>query len=257
MSRWVATALSLLAAACATIVAPPEVPSLPVDREMALEAYARVLDRFVDDRGCVDFASLSRDRRDLDSYVRFIADTPLEAFTPGDERLAHLVNSYNALSMFNVIESGIPETHAGLRKVRFFVLRRLVIGGRAMSLHAYEDDVIRKVGDARVHFALNCSALGCPVLPRKPFAASDLQAALDRETRRFFSTPDHLRIGDGLRVVLVSELIAFYAEDFGPDDAARLKFVGRYAPRPVPKDYEIRYLPFDWTIANSRTRAGL
>ena len=36
-----------------------------------------------------------------------------------------LINACNALSMFNVIELGIPGTHAGLNKVTCFYLRRL------------------------------------------------------------------------------------------------------------------------------------
>jgi hypothetical protein len=243
--------LALLLAACVTIGPPAPVSSIPVDREAALGAYARVLEGFVDERGRVDFVALSRDRADLDAYVRFVAETPLDAFAPGDERLAHLIDSYNALSMFNVIESAIPESHAGLRKVRFFVLRKFVIGGHPMSLYAYEDEVIRAQGDARVHFALNCSALGCPVLPRRPFSSGDLQRTLERETRRFFSTADHLRVDDERGVVHVSELLRFYSGDFGPDEAARIAFVSRYAPRPVPAGYEVRYIPFDWTVAAS------
>ena len=42
---------------------------------------------------------------------------------------AHMVNAYNALSMFNVVASGIPATHAGFNKVTFFYLRKLAVGG--------------------------------------------------------------------------------------------------------------------------------
>ncbi|MCI0400628.1 MAG: DUF547 domain-containing protein [Gammaproteobacteria bacterium] len=51
-----------------------------------------------------------------------------------------------------------------------------------MSLYAYENDVIRKLGEPRVHFALNCVALGCPILPKKPFTGKWLDAELERET---------------------------------------------------------------------------
>jgi hypothetical protein len=252
MARIAPLLFALVAMACAPIVSPPEaVPTARVSPESAIAAYARVLERFVDDRGRVDFAALARDREDLDAYVRFIADTPLEAFAPGDERLAHYINSYNALSMFNVIESGIPRSHSGLRKVRFFALRRLMIGGRPISLYAYENDVIRKAGDPRVHFALNCSALGCPVLPRRPFTGPDLQQELDRETRGFFSATAHFGIDHAARAVYVSELLRFYKEDFGPDEAARIAFINRHAPEPVPDGYAFRDLPFDWTIADS------
>lgn len=245
--------LALMAAACtvavpmrgpgeADVTGPPE----------AIAAYATVLEKFVDDRGAVDFEALARDRKDLDIYIRFIAATPLESFAAGDERLAHYINSYNALSMFNVIESGIPASHAGWRKVVFFWLRRFVIGGRRLSLYAYQNDIIRKVGDARVHFALNCSALGCPILPRQPFSRGSLQVELERETRGFFSSPEHLRIVPADQVAHLSELLRFYNEDFVAHAGSVRAFVNRYAVERIPDDFEIRFIPYDWTIANAR-----
>jgi uncharacterized protein DUF547 len=53
------------------------------------------------------------------------------------------------------------------------IKRKFIIGGRAMSLYAYESDIIRKLGEPRIHFALNCSALGCPILPSTPFSGKD------------------------------------------------------------------------------------
>ena len=249
-----ATLLACFALAACAVGPPPRLEGAPAvaSAGQALAAYARVLQRFVDARGAVDFEALASDRADLDTYVRYIAATPLDSLAPGDERLAHYINSYNALSMYNVIESGIPASHYGLRKLVFFVLHRFDIGGERMSLYAYENDVIRKVGDPRVHFALNCSAVGCPRLPRKPFTATGLQDELDRETRRFFASPDHLRIDRAGKVVHVSELLEFYREDFEAHAPSLLAFVSRYAPEPVPTDYEVRFIPYDWTIADSR-----
>jgi len=232
--------------ACSTLVRVPEAP-VAGRGGPPIEAYARVLERFVNDRGEVDFTALARDRADLDAYVIHVAGTPFGDFAAGHERLAHYINTYNALSMYNVLDSGIPETHAGWRKVRFFYLKELVIGRRLMSLYAFENDVIRKLGEPRVHFALNCSARGCPILPRAPFTARDLEEELDRETRRFFSEARNLRVDQAQRTVYVSELLDFYPEDFGPD---LIRFVARFSPEPIPPGYGVAFIEYDWTIAD-------
>lgn len=63
--------------------------------------------------------------------------------------------------MFNVIESGIPASHAGWRELKFFVFRKFLVGGQMMSLYNFENDVIRpstrSLGDPRIHFALSWS----------------------------------------------------------------------------------------------------
>ncbi|HET7527714.1 MAG TPA: DUF547 domain-containing protein, partial [Burkholderiaceae bacterium] len=160
MPRRAAVVLAAYAlVSCTTLVLPPAGPLSSASAAQA--AWARVLQRFVNTRGEVDFAALAADRGDLDTYLRYVAATPLSSVLDGPQRLAHLINAYNALSMFNVIDSGIPASHAGFNKVGFFVLRRLLVGGDAMSLRSFENDVIRPYarsrGDPRIHFALNCS----------------------------------------------------------------------------------------------------
>ncbi len=242
---------------CATLVPAPRV-ARDMDPAAALADWGRVLRRFVDDRGRVDFAGLAADREEIDRYVAFVAATPAERFESGAPRLAHYVNAYNALSMYNVLESGIPATHAGFNKVRFFVLREHMIGGQRRSLYAFENDVIRPLGDPRVHFALNCSAVSCPRLPQVPFTAERLDAELDSEARRFFAESRNLRVDHAARTVWMSSILRFYQADFVPAHASDLiAYANRYAPDSVPGSYAVRFTPYDWTVANQaepRTR---
>jgi len=256
VERWlVAASAVFLLAACVARVPVPEVPS--PDGQAALAAWSRVLHEFVDGNGSVDFPRLALHHRDLDSYVRHVADLPLESIPEGDGRLAHMINAYNALSMYNVLHSGIPLTHAGWNKIRFFVLRRVEVGGRSMSLYSFENDVIRPYAraraDPRIHFALNCSAVACPVLPRTPFSANNLDAELEREAHAFFARTINFRLDASDRTVWLSEMLDFYTEDFVPLASTSLAaYASRYAPLPVPDGYSVRFTPYDWTVANSQ-----
>jgi hypothetical protein len=247
--------MAALLAGCSTLVPAPNVPT-PTAQE-AIASWSRVLATRVNARGEVDFEALAQDPADLNRYVRHVADVPLSSVPEGSPRLAHMINAYNALSMVNVVQSGIPVTHAGLAKVRFFLLRKLVVGGQPMSLLTFENDVIRPYArernDPRIHFALNCSAVACPVLPQTPFTAQALDVELERETRAFFARPENFRIDTATRTVWLSELLNFYPEDFVPRPAASLlAYANRYAPQPAPDDFMVRFTPYDWTVANSR-----
>lgn len=250
---WCLVAATALAACTTRVNAPARATP---DAAAAIGAWARVLERFVADTGEVDFNALAQDRADLDEYVRYVADTPPGGIPDGNARLAHMVNAYNALAMFNVLASDIPVTHAGWNKLRFFVLRKLEVGGQSMSLYGFENDVIRPYArarnDPRIHFALNCMAVSCPVLPRKPFSALGLDAELERETRGFFARSQNYRIDVASRTVWLSEILAFYPEDFVPLAADSLAaYAARYAPRAAPADFAQRFTPYDWTVANS------
>lgn len=250
----------LLLSACSAVVkvSQPDAPLLSVAQ--AERGYAAVLDKHVNDKGEVDFSGLRDDKsssgiKALESYVQTIAVTPLNAAPTADTRLAHMVNAYNALSMYNVIASGIPASHAGLSKVTFFILRKFEIGGVPMSLFTFENDVIRKLDEPRIHFALNCSAVSCPVLPRKPFGAATLNDELDCETRAFFARPENLRVDDQKRIIYFNEILKFYTEDFTPRHAASLiAYAQRYTKQRLPIDYSVAFSAYDWTVANSRRK---
>ncbi len=179
----------LLSACSSLVVLPSEEPSTQVlSPAQAQAAWGRVLSQYVKERGLVDFAGLAKSPQDLHAYVRYVATTKVEQLATPNEQLAHHINAYNALSMFNVIDLGLPASNASLAsRYRFFIGRKHQIGGQTQSLYDYENLVIRKLGEPRIHWALNCSALSCPVLPRAPFTAQMLDAELERESRAFFS----------------------------------------------------------------------
>ncbi len=223
---------------------------------VALQHWERVLRSHVDATGAVDFAGLARAPQELQAFVGYIAqvspESAPEAFPTLESRLAFHINAYNALAMHNVIDSGIPESLAGFRKIIFFVFKRYRIGGKSMSLYGYENDVIRKLGDERVHFALNCMSTGCPQLPQEAFFAERLDAQLDRESRRFFADSRHLQRDDAARKVRLSEILKFYTEDFLKRSPDLIAYVNRYLPEKIPGDYQVEFIDYDWTVKAQR-----
>ncbi len=250
--RSVRIALACLLACAGIACASVRVPEVRgVTSERALEAWARVLDCCVDAQGRVDFARLAKDPRDLDTYVRYVAEvdpnSDAGAFPTVQTRLAHHLNAYNALSMYGVIQLGIPKTNAGLRKVRFFFLRRYQIAGRRESLHAYESR-IRALREPRVHFALNCMSVSCPQLPRVPFRAAEIEPQLDAAARSFVNDAKYVQVDPGARTVRLSAIFKFYTNDFLVAADSLIAYINRLRKDPIPADYTVEFLPYDWTI---------
>lgn len=225
----------------------------------ALAHWAEVLRVFVNDQGEVDFHGLANEPTDLKAFVDYIArvspDSAPAQFPTRESRLAYHINAYNALAMLNVIDSGVPKSLSGLTKLRFFGFKQFSIGGRTMSLYTYENEVIRPLGDERVHFALNCMSVGCPRLPRAPFTGNDIDRQLDREARRFFAEPRNLQLAPERKTVRLSEIFKFYPEDFLRRSASLIAYVNQYLPTKIPEDYKVEFIDYDWTI-NDKNRTG-
>ena len=251
MLKTIFLTLSLGFSACSTFQKTPEV-RFKVNDQQAIEAYAKVLVAYVNVKGEVDFNGLQKNPQDLETYVAYIAQKKWSDFKTRDELLAYHLNAYNALSMNTVIQKGIPETNAGFKKVRFFYLTKMEIGGQRMSLVAYEADYIRKMNEDRVHWALNCMAVSCPRLPRKPFSAETLNQDLQDLAVEFFNSDKNVHFSAEPNTVEVTEILKFFPEDFVPKKAASIvDYVNLYRQDKIPTNYKVNYIPYDWTINNS------
>lgn len=242
--------------ACTLSARVPESELVPPGE--AVRRWARVLKTYVDDSGRVDFAGIAADPADLYSYVNYIArvspDSQPRQFPDRPTRLAYYINSYNALSMYNVLESGIPGSLAGFQKIRFFLLRRFTIGGKPMSLYTYENKIIRTEGEERVHFALNCMSVSCPRLPRFPFTADQLDGQLNQAAIEFFNAPRNLQLNHDRQIVHVSDILRFYEEDFLTSSSSLIGYINKYHLEKIPENYKVAFRKYDWTV--NRQQAG-
>src|SRR6266498_1059136 len=97
-------------------------------------------------------------------------------------------------------------TRTGVRKFTFFYLRTFTVGGRSISLYNFENDVIRPLGEERVHFALNCMVVSCPRLPRVAFSAAALDRQLDSAAREFIGNTRNVWVDHAKREVWLSAI---------------------------------------------------
>ncbi len=159
--------------------------------------------------------------------------------------------------MWGVIEAGIPQRFDLIDRWRFFVRTDRQVGGRAISLDALETEVIRPIGEERVHFALNCMVRDCPRLPREAFRVERLETQLATAARGFCTEGRMVRPDPAHGTVWLSAIFNFYAKDFvlakAPDLIA---YVNRWRPAPLPADAKVRFLDCDWTINRQPAATG-
>jgi hypothetical protein len=135
-----------------------------------------------------------------------------------------------------------------------------------MSLDNIEHDTLRAKGrydDPRIHFAVNCASIGCPMLREEAFVAERLDAQLDEQALRFLSDRSRNRYADGK--LMVSKIFDWYGGDFKlghrgiqslPTYLARYAEVLADAPadreRIKAQGLEITFLDYDWKLNDAR-----
>lgn len=221
--------------------------------EPGWDAYARVLathvapgERHGVRLNLVDYAALRADpefARALDTIAGFDPD----ALATSAERIAFHVNAYNLLALATVAAhwpvDGIREIGSWLRPVWKRPAGR--VGGRTVSLDELEHDILRKLGEPRIHFAIVCASVSCPDLRREPYTAALLEVQLEEQVRGFLANE-----AKGLRLegrqARVSKIFDWFAEDFSGVGGVAA-FVRRY--RPLPADVAVEAdLGYDWSV---------
>lgn len=204
----------------------------------------------------VDYAALRGDPAWRRLVAGLEAAAP-EALADRRDRLAFWINAYNALAIDLVVR------HPGVGSIReigsFFrpiwKLEAGRVGGLARSLGEIEHEILRPIGEPRMHAAIVCASVSCPPLRREPYEPSRLDAQLDEQMRRFLASPEKgLRVDAATGTVLLSRVFDWFAADFEASGGA-LAFAARYAPAAARAFLEaqrdrprVAYLPYDWSL---------
>mgnify|MGYP000046989337 FL=1 len=222
----------------------------------------------------VDYASLGVNREPLQSYLEETSRVSRASFDAWEtsDQLAFLINLYNAATVELILDNmASSDPIDSIRDIgslftSAWELERVALFGKLVTLDAIEHDMIRGWGrynEPRIHFAVNCAAIGCPALRAEAYTGTALKGQLEDATRDFLSDRSR-NYFDGRRLRL-SSIFKWYREDFerswGGSNALG-EFVARYSSELglsveqrnelARGDMGIRFLSYDWGLNQVR-----
>jgi hypothetical protein len=221
----------------------------------------------------VRYAGFAADRAPLKAYLDALSAVPEATFRGWGPaaRQAFLINAYNAFTVELILTKypalkSIKELGSLLSspwKPKWVPL----LGGR-LSLDDIEHGLLRARGvydEPRVHFAVNCASVGCPMLREEAFTAERLPAQLQQQAERFMADRTRNRWNAARGRLELSKIFDWYGEDFalGHQGIRSLKaFAGQHAERlaDAPADrerlragaFDIAFLDYDWALNDAR-----
>jgi hypothetical protein len=263
-------------AACAVLLPFGVAQAQALDHEHAswsalLKKYVKLIDG--GNGSQLSYAGMARDRGALKVYLGALAAVSPQAFEAFSkpQQMAFLINAYNAYTV-ELILTRYPKL-ASIKDLGSFLSNPwkqpvAPLLGKTMTLDGIEHETLRVRGrydDPRIHFAVNCASIGCPMLREEAFVADRLDAQLDEQARRFMSdrTRNRWNAADGK--LEVSKIFDWYGEDFrlGHKGISSAKaFYARYADRlaDAPADrerirsgkFDVDHLEYDWKLNDAK-----
>jgi len=194
----------------------------------------------------VGYSKIAKDPR----WPRIIKQ--IETFSPkllatDQERLAFYINAYNIMAIKVVVDNWPLESIKDVGNMLWPVWKRVAgkVGGKEVTLNEIEHEILRPMGEPRIHFAIVCASTSCPDLRKEPFAVDKLDSQLDDQVSQFLNnTKKGLnQKSDGIRA---SKIFSWFEEDFGGEPGIK-KFIHHYKPLPEGSSIEAD-LPYDWQV---------
>lgn len=231
--------------------------------------FDRLLRRYVDAEGNVDYAGLAA-RADsvLRPYLRRLADADLSSLGR-DARLALWINAYNAYTLKLIVDHypieniwAVTPGPAEPKDDSPFALEVGRVADTLRTLDEIEHEIIReRFDEPRIHFALVCAAKSCPRLRREAYTGPRLDAQLDDQTRTFVHDDSKNRIPAGPDRIALSRILKWYGDDFGDGPADLQRFIAPYfegavRERLAAADYAVTFRPYDWALNDQGPRSS-
>lgn len=221
----------------------------------------------------VDYAGFAADRAAFDGYLKSlaaVAEADYRRWTKA-QQLAFLINAYNAWTIDLVLGrypdlKSIKEIGSLFQspwKKKFIPLL-----GMTVSLDDIEHGQIRAPGsfdEPRIHAALVCASIGCPMLRAEAFVAERLDSQFEDGMSRFLGDASRNRFDAASGRLLVSRLFDWYGDDFAKGQRGFLslpatfaRYAEQLAATPEARerirrgDYTLSFMDYDWRLNDVR-----
>jgi len=208
------------------------------------EADAFLSDNIKD--GKVPYKAIKQEPAELNELVKMIGNVSLEDAS-STEKKAFYINTYNILTINSIIENGIPSSPMDIKG--FFDTIKHQVAGQQMTLDEVEKGTLfPEFGDARMHFALVCAALGCPQLQPEAYKPGKLDEQLNHATKETLNRDYFIRVENGKNTVKVSELFKWYKDDFLKEADSVLAYINQFRDKKIPSNYTVEHYDYDWSL---------
>jgi len=225
-----------------------EAGTLPPDHT----TWSQLLQKHVKADGLVDYRGFQEDAELLQSYLDLISkQAPAKSWSE-EEKIAYWINVYNAYTVKVIADNyplnSIRELHKVPGVATIWHEEFFKIGDQPMSLNRIEHGILRvEFDEPRIHFAINCASMSCPVLRAEAYVADRLDAQLTEQAKLFLHQP--LRNQIDQNPVKLSAIFSWFEGDF-TKNGTLIEFLNPFLEekKQISKDAKIEYLEYDWSI---------
>jgi hypothetical protein len=231
-----------------------EVPDTqkPEDLQLNTEEKARpfnhnnwtiLLQKHVSKQGNVNYNGFKTDRKALLNYITSLGkNIPDDTWTK-NAKLAYWINAYNVLTIDLILRHYPIKSIKDIKKP--WEQRYWKLGNKWFNLNEIEHDILRKMNEPRIHFAIVCASFSCPKLQNKAFEASNLEEQLSKATKEFLRDSTRNELSEN--TLNLSKIFQWFSKDF-KQNGALINFLNQYSDVKISNHAKKRFMDYNWDL---------
>jgi hypothetical protein len=199
------------------------------------------------------------------SHLENLKKDAYDRWSP-DAKKAFWINAYNIEAIKLVLDHYPLKRSLGLQAIRYpsssiqqipdvWNQEALTILEKKVSLNYIENEILRKeFQDPRIHFAIVCASLGCPVLRDEPYVSDRLDSQLDDAVAKFLQDRKKFNYDAHNNTFSLSPIFKWFKEDFEKVGGS-IAFIKKHIPqnRNLPDSGKIQWLDYDWSLNEQKS----
>lgn len=201
------------------------------------------LKKYVDNNGHVNYKAIAVNKAELNGYLSELVKNQPQNSWGHEEKMAYYINAYNAYTIKLIVDNyplkSIKDIASPWDK------KFIPLNGKLESLNHIEHEILRKMGDARIHFAINCASISCPKLLNEAFTAQKLNKQLDAVAIDFINNPQKNKLEEN--TIGISKIFDWFKKDF-EQNGSLIDFLNRYSKTVINPKAKIGYLEYNWNL---------
>ena len=205
--------------------------------------WTEILQEYVSDNGAVNYKYLKNNKSAFESYLKLLSASAPKEDCSIDVKKAYWINVYNAFTVQLIIKNYPLESIKDLR--RPWDQSFIEIDGEKITLNTIEHEILRPMGDPRIHFAIVCASQSCPKLLKHAYEPNTLEDQLKYATTVFINDP--LKNNINKSSVKISKIFKWFKTDF-PKREAFIAFLNSYSNIKILAQADVDYLNYNWGL---------
>ncbi|HIF14190.1 MAG TPA: DUF547 domain-containing protein [Bacteroidetes bacterium] len=236
------------------IITGASIISAQISKPVSHTPFTSLLKKHVNDDGLINYAGFVKDSTILKRYLKLLCKTePNNKFWTEDDIKAYWINVYNAHTIFLIVKNYPVKSIKDLNPEaedpgnNIWQSRFIIIKGTPYSLDEIENRILRRdFNDPRIHFALCCASISCPVILKEAYEGKKINDQLEANTTRFINNEKENELKTD--PIKISQIFNWYRDDFGGDRASVIKFINKYAKESIVPEAAVDFKEYDWGL---------